>query len=672
MKTEEFFAENHLFFLAAAVMIYWALISSAAAEIYYVDSAQGDDNSSGTDISAPWKSLSKVNSSSFAAGDKILFKRGDVWNGVLEFSSSGTSGNPITIGAYGSGVRPVITVNSKFNGTWIRYEGNIWKIADLNFQPWRLRVEGEEKLQAVSMDEIDGVQYFWFIDTDDAPWEVTSADIYLYSESDPNTLLIELNTDRYAFALSSAHDVIVRDIEVQGGNDGCFSIRDGCSNVRLIHDAVGAYARFGITVSRSDHITIDSCLVDARFEFQYTVSSLRGPGDGITTWGNVQNLTVKNSIIRTWGHNCIYFHEGSKNGVTRYNSVHDCLLEGINSYSRAFETGGYANHNEFYNNIARNFTASSQVGGNYNIFHHNIFYNYTNSAVKDYPIGQVFTFQEFECGPDSNNRIEYNVFADIDEQALNYIAGGQWQGTIKNNSFKNNILYNVGKNPRSYSNKDVVIKLPDCDAVENENFSNNCIYNSSGSEYIIYRGTKLSVDEFNEQDGGKGDTIQDNIDDDPQFVNEDENNYHLSAGSPCIDAAIPAAGIDRDFDGNLIPYGDDPDIGAFEYSGSTGILLERDVRNSKNFEIIGGYPNPFNPETNIEFYIPRRGDVVFLIYNGVGQKVKMLYKGSFAKGVHSVRWDGTDGDGGIVSSGIYFAQLRFGGCCSTHKLLLLK
>jgi hypothetical protein len=56
-----------------------------------------------------------------------------------------------------------------------------------------------------------------------------------------------------------------------------------------------------------------------------------------------------------------------------------------------------------------------------------------------------------------------------------------------------------------------------------------------------------------------------NIDLDPMFVNSATGNYHISAGSPCIDAADPAATLDIDFDGDVRPIGSGRDIGADEY-----------------------------------------------------------------------------------------------------------
>lgn len=84
------------------------LAMPARATTSYI-AAAGNDSNSGTSSAAPWQTIAKVNAATFSPGDSILFHRGDAWYGSsLVFPSSGTSGSPITIGAYGSGANPVI------------------------------------------------------------------------------------------------------------------------------------------------------------------------------------------------------------------------------------------------------------------------------------------------------------------------------------------------------------------------------------------------------------------------------------------------------------------------------------------------------------------------------------------------------------------------------------
>ena len=75
---------------------------------YYVDSGAGSDANAGTSQAAPWKTLAKVNTLTYGAGDKILLRAGGSWVEQLKPKGSGVSGNPITIGSYGEGPRPII------------------------------------------------------------------------------------------------------------------------------------------------------------------------------------------------------------------------------------------------------------------------------------------------------------------------------------------------------------------------------------------------------------------------------------------------------------------------------------------------------------------------------------------------------------------------------------
>jgi hypothetical protein len=87
----------------------------ARATTYYI-AAAGSDANSGTSSGAPWQTIAKVNGSTFSPGDSILFNRGDAWYGTaLTVPSSGSSGSPITFGAYGSGANPVLKGSTALN-----------------------------------------------------------------------------------------------------------------------------------------------------------------------------------------------------------------------------------------------------------------------------------------------------------------------------------------------------------------------------------------------------------------------------------------------------------------------------------------------------------------------------------------------------------------------------
>ena len=85
------------------------------------------------------------------------------------------------------------------------------------------------------------------------------------------------------------------------------------------------------------------------------------------------------------------------------------------------------------------------------------------------------------------------------------------------------------------------------------------------------------------------------------------------------------------------------------------------------------FPNPFNPETNIKFYLPSEQEVQLEIFNILGQKVTTLIpRQMMNKGFHSAMWDGTGVQGDNVSSGMYIYILRSGNQVKTKKLILLR
>jgi hypothetical protein len=81
---------------------------SVSSTTYYVDKVGGNDANTGASATAAWKTLAKANSAPLGPGNRLLLKRGSIWTGSLRIANSGSSSDPITIGAYGTGVLPVV------------------------------------------------------------------------------------------------------------------------------------------------------------------------------------------------------------------------------------------------------------------------------------------------------------------------------------------------------------------------------------------------------------------------------------------------------------------------------------------------------------------------------------------------------------------------------------
>ena len=93
------------------------------------------------------------------------------------------------------------------------------------------------------------------------------------------------------------------------------------------------------------------------------------------------------------------------------------------------------------------------------------------------------------------------------------------------------------------------------------------------------------------------------------------------------------------------------------------------------FSLLSNSPNPFNPSTKITFSLNSQTPehTLLTIYNLKGQRIKILAQNEFAKGFHSIIWNGDDENNNPISSGIYLYKLNINGKTeSVNKCLLLK
>jgi parallel beta-helix repeat protein len=100
-------------------------ITKASSPNFYV-SPSGNDNNNGTSSSTPWRSLQKVNSTSFPSGSVIAFEQGGEWYGELRVSSSN-----ITITSYGTGEKPKIHGWKTLTG-WVNEGKGVYSITDVS------------------------------------------------------------------------------------------------------------------------------------------------------------------------------------------------------------------------------------------------------------------------------------------------------------------------------------------------------------------------------------------------------------------------------------------------------------------------------------------------------------------------------------------------------------
>jgi hypothetical protein len=91
-----------------------------------------------------------------------------------------------------------------------------------------------------------------------------------------------------------------------------------------------------------------------------------------------------------------------------------------------------------------------------------------------------------------------------------------------------------------------------------------------------------------------------------------------------------------------------------------------------SLQLFQNFPNPFNAQTEMSYFMPANGEMKLTIYDMRGRDVRTLVQGIVAAGVHKVQWDGTDNHSNAVPSGIYLYQLKTGQVTLTRTLTLLK
>lgn len=90
------------------------------------------------------------------------------------------------------------------------------------------------------------------------------------------------------------------------------------------------------------------------------------------------------------------------------------------------------------------------------------------------------------------------------------------------------------------------------------------------------------------------------------------------------------------------------------------------------FYLSQNHPNPFNPETRIEFSLPGACRVEIEVFNIMGQMIRNLVNADYPAGVHSATWNGKDSNGRETASGIYLYRIKAGDNVDSKKMVLLK
>lgn len=154
-----------------------------------------------------------------------------------------------------------------------------------------------------------------------------------------------------------------------------------------------------------------------------------------------------------------------------------------------------------------------------------------------------------------------------------------------------------------------------------------------------------------------------NIYRDNEFLINTNETFHLDINVPMGDYVYNVAcQLSGNFEG---PFSEDVFVNNHGTNAEQGILNLTTGLNCN-------YPNPFNPETKINFSLAKEQKITIEVYNAKGQRVKQLINTVLPEGTHSIVWDGIDDNDKQVTSGVYFYKMKAGKYQETKKMILMK
>ncbi len=84
------------------------------------------------------------------------------------------------------------------------------------------------------------------------------------------------------------------------------------------------------------------------------------------------------------------------------------------------------------------------------------------------------------------------------------------------------------------------------------------------------------------------------------------------------------------------------------------------------------FPNPFNSSTVVNYFLPRTSHVRLVVYNLLGEEVRVLVDGRQSAGRYKVMWDGKDELGHPLGSGLYLIGIKASSFRKVRKVMLVR
>ena len=141
---------------------------------------------------------------------------------------------------------------------------------------------------------------------------------------------------------------------------------------------------------------------------------------------------------------------------------------------------------------------------------------------------------------------------------------------------------------------------------------------------------------------------------------------NLPAGSKC--SIILRDFVDSTATGSVVVF----DAIRFMNTATTEIFNNNSSTTTRQSTAAFSYPNPFNPSTNILYYLQEKSDVEIIIYNALGIIMKEYTITSQAPGDHRIQWNAVSHQGYAIPAGIYIYTVKTNLKRLSGKMIFIK